>query len=48
MLKIENDSIVAKLYDIDLDELKHICESFKVLNKNNSAYTKTLITKYEE
>ncbi len=48
MLKIENDCIVAKLYNISEDELKHICTTFKVLNSKNPAYTKTLIEKYKE
>jgi hypothetical protein len=46
MLKIENDIIVAKMYDISSDELEHILSTFKVFNKKHSAYCKTLLGLY--
>jgi hypothetical protein len=47
LMKIENDCIVAKLYQITHEELVHICSSFKVLNNKNPSYTKTLIERYK-
>lgn len=46
MLKIENDIIVAKMYDITSDELEHIVSTFKVFNRKHSAYGKTLLNMY--
>ena len=47
LIKIENDCLVARLYQITERELVHICSSFKVLNNKNPGYTKTLIEKYQ-
>ncbi len=46
LIKIENDIIIAKLYDITKEELTYLCSTFKVLNRNNPAYCATLIEKY--
>ena len=43
MLKIENDIIVAKMYGINRSELEHILSTFKVFNKKNPQYIKSLL-----
>lgn len=47
MLKIQNDIIVAKMYEITHEELKHICSTFKVLIHKNKGYVETLLEKYK-
>ncbi len=43
MLKIKNDIIVAKMYGINKDEFEHILSTFKVFNKKNPQYIKSLL-----
>lgn len=45
MLQIQNDILIAKLYNITLDELNNILKTFKVLNDKKPQYVKTLIDK---
>jgi type II restriction/modification system DNA methylase subunit YeeA len=47
-LKIENDIIVARMYDITHEELTHILSTFKVFNGKNPAYTSLLLGQYEK
>ncbi len=47
MLKIENDIIVAKMYDIEYKELEHILSTFKVFNKKYPAYISILLSQYK-
>ena len=50
LLKIENDIIVAKLYEVGKEELKHITSEayFKTLNTKNPAYLSTLLENFEK
>ncbi len=48
MLKIQNDCIVAKMYDISKDELEYILSTFKVLNNKKPEYVNALIEAYNE
>ena len=50
LLKIENDIIVAKLYEVGKKELKHITSEayFKTLNTKNPAYLSTLLENFEK
>lgn len=43
MLKIRNDCLVAKLYQVTPDELGHMLASFKVLNSKHPEYGKALL-----
>ncbi|MDA0066944.1 class I SAM-dependent DNA methyltransferase [Brachyspira hyodysenteriae] len=45
MLQIQNDILIAKLYNITFDELNNILKTFKVLNDKKPQYVKTLIDK---
>jgi len=47
MLKIENDIIVAKMYGISHEELKHILSTFKVFHKKHPNYISSLLGKYK-
>lgn len=47
LLKIENDILVAKLYDLSSEDLKHICSYFKVLLKNKPEYISSLLSEYD-
>ncbi|MDX2304704.1 MAG: N-6 DNA methylase [Microscillaceae bacterium] len=48
LLRIENDCIVARLYGISPEELKHLSSAayFKVLHEKNPAYIDTLLAYY--
>ena len=45
MLQIQNDILIAKLYNISFDELNNMLKTFKVLNDKKPQYVKTLIDK---
>ena len=45
MLQIQNDILIAKLYNITFDELNNMLKTFKVLNDKKPQYVKTLIDK---
>jgi hypothetical protein len=45
-LKIENDVIVANLYEVTKIEMENILESFKVLKKKNENYLKNLLNEF--
>lgn len=47
MLKIDNDIIVAKMYEITHEELTHILSTFKVFKSKNPAYVNALLEKYK-
>ena len=50
LLKIENDLIVAKIYDASYEDLEHMVskEYFKVFNEKNQAYIQRLLNKSKE
>lgn len=45
MLKIRNDVLVAELYGVSKEEMRHILQSFKVLNGKHPEYGATLLEK---
>ncbi len=45
-LMVENDCIVAKLYNLTLEELEIIINTFPVFNKKNHGYKDYLLTEY--
>ncbi len=49
MLKIENDCMVARLYGMSVEELRHLTSEayFKVLHEKNPAYIETLLSRYK-
>jgi hypothetical protein len=47
LIKIENDILVCKLYDITKAELEYMLATFKVFNKKRTAYVQTLLEKYK-
>jgi len=48
LLKIENDILVSKLYNLSLEDLKHICSYFKVLSKNKPEYISVLLDSFSK
>jgi type II restriction/modification system DNA methylase subunit YeeA len=47
LLQIENNILIANLYDISKPELKYILSTFKVLSKNKPEYVRTSVERYE-
>lgn len=45
MMQIQNDILIAKLYNITFDELNNMLKTFKVLNDKKPHYVQTLIDK---
>jgi len=45
-LKLKNDLLILKLYDISKPELKHILSTFKVLNKKQPKYVNLLENRF--
>ena len=45
-LKLKNDLLILKLYDISKPELKHILSTFKVLKKKNEKYVNLLENRF--
>ena len=50
ILKIENDKIVANMYEVSKEDLKHITsvDYFKVFNEKSNFYIRTLLETYNE
>ncbi|MDR0467279.1 MAG: restriction endonuclease [Campylobacteraceae bacterium] len=48
ILKVKNDCLVLKMYDISYDELEYMLESFKVLNNKRPEYISLLKSEYRK
>jgi len=45
-LKVQNDCLILKLYEISKDELKYILSTFKALNNKSPQFVKLLLNSY--